>query len=136
MRFVRYSLVQIIAYGLDMGGFVLLYTHFQVDLLVANLVGKVLAGLFAFVAHRCFTFRVTETAGRGGQAVRYFTLLALNIPLSALVLSALLFMFPMVVVAKFFADVICVLITYWLSKRYIFLNGDASSSTVADGWGK
>lgn len=136
MRFVRYLLVQVLAYGLDMGGFVLLFAHFGVDPLVANVVGKVLAGLFAFVAHRSFTFGVAEAGGTGQRAVRYFTLLALNIPFSSLVLSAMLWAIPMAVVAKFVTDAICVFLTYWLSKRFVFLSGDAAASTVVDGRGE
>lgn len=136
MRFVRYLLVQVVAYGLDMGGFLLLFAYLGGDPLVANVVGKLMAGLFAFVAHRSFTFGVAGTGATGQQAVRYFTLLALNIPLSSLVLSVMLWVVPMAVVAKFVADVICVILTYWLSKRFVFLSGEAASSTVADGRGE
>lgn len=130
MRFARYLLVQILAYGLDMGGFVLLFTHLGIDPLVANMVGKVSAGSFAFAAHRSFTFGVREAGGNAQQAVRYFTLLALNIPLSALVLGAMLWVIPIAVVAKLMADVICVFLTYWLSKRFVFLGGDEAANVV------
>lgn len=136
MRFVRYLLVQVIAYGLDMGGFLLLFAFLGADPLVANVVGKLMAGLFAFVAHRSFTFGVADAGTAGHQAVRYFTLLALNIPLSSLVLSAMLWVIPMAVIAKFVADVICVIFTYWLSKRFIFLGGESASPTVAGGRGE
>lgn len=133
MRFARYLLVQIVAYGLDLGGFVLLFTYFVVDPLVANVTSKVIAGLFAFVVHRSYTFGVAGAGGTAQQAARYFTLLALNIPLSALMLSAMLRGIPMVVVAKFVADVFSVFLTYWLSKRFVFLSSNAPSSGVVDG---
>lgn len=136
MRFTRYLLVQVVAYGLDMGGFVLLFTYFDVHPLLANVIGKVLAGLFAFVAHQSFTFGVAAAGGTRRRAVRYFTLLALNIPLSALILSAMLWVIPMTVVAKFAADAIGVLLTYWLSKRFVFLSGDTSAPAVVAGRGK
>lgn len=134
MGFVRYLLVQVLAYGLDMGGFLLLFTRFGVDPLVANMASKVLAGLFAFFAHRNFTFDVATVGGKGQQAVRYFALLALNIPFSALVLGSILWVISMTVVAKFVADVICVFLTYSLSKRFVFFGvGVAKEGTFKDG---
>nr|BFD44631.1 hypothetical protein FFPRI1PSEUD_61300 [Pseudomonas sp. FFPRI_1] len=132
MRFVRYLLVQVLAYGLDMGGFVLLFTHFGLDPLLANMVSKILAGVFAFIAHRSFTFGMAEAGGTLQQAVRYFAVLALNIPLSALVLSAMLWLIPMTIVAKFIADIICVFFNYFLSKRFIFQGCDTPKSKAAD----
>ena len=44
MQFVRYLVIQVLAYGLDMGGFVLLFSHFGVDPLLANVICKLLAG--------------------------------------------------------------------------------------------
>lgn len=134
MHFVRYLLVQVLAYGLDMGGFVLMFTHFGVDPLMANMTSKVLAGLFAFVAHRNFTFDVSAAGSKARQAVRYFVLLALNIPISAVVLGAVLWMIPTTVLAKLVADVICVFVTYWLSKRYVFLSeGGGKEKFVKEG---
>jgi putative flippase GtrA len=136
MRFLRYLLVQVLAYGLDMGGFILLFTRFGIDPLVANMVGKMMAGLFAFVAHRSFTFGVAEAGGKIQQGVRYLALLAVNIPFSALALSATLWVTSMAVAAKFLADVICVLLTYWLSKRFVFSGGDVAAINVIDHQGK
>ena len=132
MRFVRYVMVQVVAYGLDMGGFLLLITYATMEPLPANVIGKVLAGLFAFVAHRSFTFGVSGTSGTRQQAIRYFTLLTLNIPLSTLLLGASLWLIPFAVAAKFVADVVLVLLTYWLSKRFIFLSGDASPPAIVE----
>lgn len=130
MQFVRYLLVQVLAYGLDMGGFVLLFGHFGVEPLIANIVGKILAGVFAFVVHRHFTFEVAEQGTSRQQGVRYFVLLGLNIPLSALVLDVVLRVIPIVVAAKFVADVISVIFTYWLSKRVVFVGGDSVKNNV------
>jgi putative flippase GtrA len=132
MRFVRYVMVQVVAYGLDMGGFLLLISWMAMEPVTANIIGKVLAGLFAFVAHRTFTFGVTGTSGTRQQALRYFTLLALNIPLSTLMLSVSLWLVPFAVVAKLIADIVLVVLTYWLSKRFIFLNGDISQPAIAE----
>lgn len=136
MRFVRYVLVQVVAYGLDMGGFVLFFSFFGVDPLLANVVGKVAAGLFAFAAHRTFTFGVAGAGGTGQQAVRYFALLALNIPISAAVLSVMLWAIPLPVAAKFAADVVCVFLSYSLSKHFVFLGANRAAPVVADGGGE
>jgi GtrA-like protein. len=96
------------------------------DLLFANMISKVLAGVFSFAAHRAFTFRVINAKGRAQQAVRYFTLLALNIPLSALILSAMLWITSMEVVAKILSDVLLVLISYAQSKFIIFKRNETS----------
>ena len=85
-----------------------------------------------FRSHRAFTFGATEVRA-GQQAVRYFALLALNIPLSAAVLTAILWVVTDPVVSKFFSDVICVAITYWLTKRYVFLHGGLVERTNSEG---
>jgi len=136
MQFIRYLLVQVLAYGLDMGGFIILLAHFDIAPLLANMVSKVLAGVFAFVAHRHFTFWVAKTGTREQQGVRYFVLLALNIPLSTLVLGVILWVIPMAVVAKFIADMICVVLTFWLSKRFVFIGSNPVKSNVDNGWGE
>ena len=52
--------------------------------------------------------------------MRYFILLALNVPLSALILSAMLLINPIEVVAKLLSDVILVLISFAQSKFIVF----------------
>lgn len=136
MQFVRYVLVQVITYGVDMGGFILLFSCFGVGPLLANMVSKVLSGFLAFVVHRSFTFGVAEAGIKVQQAVRYFALLTLNIPLSAQVLGIMLWVIPMAVAAKLVADMICVFLTYWLSKRFVFLGSDAVKSSVGNGRGE
>lgn len=81
-----------------------------IDPFLANMISKVVSGLFAFVTQCSFTFGV-EAGGKAQQEARYLTLLALNVPLAALVLSAMLWVIPMVVVVKLSADVICVFLT-------------------------
>jgi putative flippase GtrA len=120
MTFVRYGLVQLLAYGIDMGGFLLLLWAGVAGPLVANVVVKTAAGLFAFAAHRRFTFRTGERRNNLRQAVRYFALLALNIPLSSAVLALFLLYIPHPAVAKFMADVIIMAVTYWASKLVVF----------------
>jgi putative flippase GtrA len=136
MKFIRYLAVQVFAYGLDMGGFLLMTYFLETDVIIANVFGKIVAGVFAFFVHRNFTFGVADETNRGHQAARYFMLLVLNLPLSSAALSLMLLalnvsllsaalslvllIVPLPVLAKFIADVICIFVTFWLSKKYVF----------------
>lgn len=120
MKFVRYVAVQVLAYGLDMGGFLLLFDFFGTGPIIANFFGKIVAGVFAFFVHRSFTFGVTHEGRKTQQASMYFLLLALNVPISSAALSVVLLAISPAVFAKFIADVICVVATYWISKKYVF----------------
>lgn len=121
-QLTRYILVQTLAYCVDMGGFIVLLSCIGLNPLMATMISKGGAGIVAFIAHRAFTFRLSRAALDPRQALRYFTLLILNIPLTAIVLAALLWLIPMVVIAKFIADVACLLFTYWVSARFIFID--------------
>jgi putative flippase GtrA len=121
MKFLRYISVQLFAYVLDMGGFVLLLNTIHADPIAANIFGKVLAGLFAFIAHRNFTFNEARNENKGRQAGMYFLLLALNVPLSSAALSVVLWFILNPVSAKLISDVVCVAISYWASKRFVFV---------------
>lgn len=126
MEFARYVGVQLLAYVVDMGGFIAL-THLSLPPIWANGASKVLAGLFAFLAHRTFTFEGSTRHAAGGQAMRYWILLALNVPVSSAVLAALMMVLDSPVWSKFIADALCVLLTYWLTRKFVFLTSDASS---------
>lgn len=120
MTFLRYLAIQVLAYGIDMGAF-LLALHFSlVGPIAANVIAKLAAGGFAFAAHRHFTFSV---GGRGfikRQAMRYFLLLAVNVPIASALLALILLWIPVPAVAKFLSDVVGVAFTYILSKYFIF----------------
>lgn len=119
-QLTRYLFVGGLTYGADLGTFLLLLNFFGVDAILANLISKVLAGIFSFVAHRAFTFGVSDAEGRTQQAVRYFALLALNIPLSALMLSAIMWLTSMEIWAKVLSDVLLIMISYAQSKLIVF----------------
>jgi putative flippase GtrA len=120
MKFARYIAVQLIAYGLDMGGFLFMSSFFGAGTILSNISGKVVAGLFAFFAHRHFTFVATKEEKYGRQAGMYFAVLALNIPLSSAALMLVLLAVSPPALAKLIADAICVFLSYWLSKTYVF----------------
>lgn len=118
--FSRYVAVQLLAYAIDMGGFVLLTAAADAAPVLANIGGKVAAGCFAFLAHRRFTFGVHRHANARAQLVRYALLLAANIPASSLLLAWLLHWVDWDVAAKFVSDVICVVLTFAASRTLVF----------------
>ena len=127
MTFLRYLTIQVLAYGIDMGSF-LFALHFELlGPIAANVVAKLAAGGFAFVAHRSFTFDVAGADLIARQALRYFLILAANIPIASAILALILQWIPTPAIAKFLSDVICVAISYGLSKYFIF-NAVAKSS--------
>lgn len=118
-QFARYVGVQALAYGLDMGTFLVVLRVFGDHPLSANVAGKILAGSFAFVVHRYFTFRSVREHHRG-QAAKYLFLLALNLPLSTAVLSIVIRTGLSEPVCKIISDTVLLGITYWLSQRFVF----------------
>lgn len=86
----------------------------------ANVVAMLFAGFLAFILHRYLTFRVTEIVAMQGQAFRYFLFIALNLPLASVILALFLLWFPDLFVAKYISDVICIGLTFLVSKHLIF----------------
>lgn len=117
--FIKYGVIQLLAYGLDMGVFLLLVLLFKDEPILANIAGKLIAGVFAFFLHRHFTFKSTHGSGKA-QALRYFTLLAINVPVSSMVFTAGLYFINSPAPVKFASDVACVFLTYWISKLFVF----------------
>jgi putative flippase GtrA len=117
--FIVYVAVQIVAYGLDFGLFWLIVSHAAMNPIIANVAGKVLAGIFAFGAHKTFTFRASASGRTTHEALRYFLLLLFNIPLSSGLLTILLWFAPPYA-AKIAADVIGLGITFVLVRLIVF----------------
>ena len=120
MTFFRYIAVQILAYCIDIGMFWLMLAISAVSSVWANVLAKLVAGFFAFFLHRCFTFSLDQSVFAKGQAIRYFVLLSLNIPFALAVFVLFLLWVPDPFVVKLIADVICVGLTYYLNKCFIF----------------
>lgn len=119
MTFIRYGAIQVMAYALDMGAFLLLIALFGGHPILANIAGKGVAGVFAFFLHRHFTFQSTHGSSKA-QALRYFSLLAINIPVASALFSVGLYVVDSPASVKFACDVICVALTYWISKLFVF----------------
>lgn len=120
--FSRYLGVQIFAYAIDFGTFFLISSVAGGNPLYANVAGKILAGAFAFFAHRKVTFRLQGARGSNEQALRYVILLALNTPLATLILSLLMRVIEYPVVAKVISDAICIGLTFLISKHLVFVS--------------
>jgi putative flippase GtrA len=113
-------LIQVFAYGIDMGVFLFLIQFNLVGPISANIFSKLAAGCFAFVVHRRYTFNVAGASLMRRQAVRYFIVLAANVPVASALLVFILIWVPLPVVAKFLSDIVMVVLSYALSKKFIF----------------
>lgn len=116
----RYILVQLFAYTLELGGFSLILFFYAESIFLANIFAKILAGFFAFFSHRKFTFKCAKNQRAEYQGFKYFALLFLNAPISSYVMFAFSVFVTDWLLAKFFADVVCIFMTYLASKTLVF----------------
>lgn len=121
ISFVRYVAVGVIGYGLDLGLFLLLIGLAGQGAVAANVAAKIAAGIFAFLAHRHLTFDAAGEGGQARQAVLYAVLWFLNVPLATGLLAFLLWLGLPAVIAKVVADVVCVGLNFWVSRKFIFV---------------
>lgn len=119
---MRYTVIQLLAYSIDMGFFLVILQPAFFNYILANSISKCFAGIFAFVAHRRFTFHVNKKDSTRQQAIRYFLLLIFNIPISSVILALLLLLITNPAPAKLIADIICVFFSYGMSKYCVFIN--------------
>ena len=118
LTFTRYGLVQVLAYGVDMGSFLLLAR--LLPLFDAGALSRGIAGLLAFFCHKLFTFRQKDSGTTRREAVRYFVLLIVMMPLAAGLL--VLFSNSMdKVPAKILADALCIVISFLLTRTFVFI---------------
>lgn len=122
MIFTRYALVQVIAYIFDFGIFLTTLEYFD-DVIIANILSKCSAGFLGFMIHRRFTFRI-EGGPKKVQARRYALVLVLNIPLSTLLLSVFVLIITLPVIAKLFADIFILYLTFYVMKSFVFRLGE------------
>lgn len=120
MIFLRYTIIQLFAYLIDISVFSITLTQINFGPIGCNILSKIVAGSFALFAHRNFTFKVEKSAQTKKQAVSYFLLLGLNIPLSSMILSFFLLFIEWPIISKIISDLVCVLFSYLLCKIYIF----------------
>lgn len=132
LKLARYGLVGALAYATEMGVFLLIITFFADFPVLANIIGKIVAALLALPAHQRFTFEVAKNDRNRTQTIKYFTLLAVNLPISSIILSISLLIIPFVTLAKFIADIICIAITYWISSRYVFTHSNNEENITSE----
>ena len=120
MTFIRYVAVQLAAYAIDLGAFLLLVRDGPESAFFANVVAKVLAGTFAFFVHRMVTFRIQGGRWISSEAVRYGLLLLLNVPLTSFLLLGVLSVWPHAATAKIATDVMAIGFTYAMTRSLVF----------------
>jgi putative flippase GtrA len=117
---IRYVLVAILAYLVDIGVFALLFHAGLASISVANVIAKVATAVFGFFGHRYVTFQLSGSRGMAKEAIKYFTLAALYAPLTTALLLLLVPVFPTTTIAKIVADTIGVVASFTISKAFIF----------------
>lgn len=125
--FARYVGVQVVAYAIDISGF-LLFSIF-IGPVAANVLSKIGAGIFAFTVHRRVTFKVYGHSDGRIQLVKYALLLSLNVPVSSGLLMLLLKWLSPPVVAKILSDVFCVWLTFLASRYIVFIRSHPAGTT-------
>jgi putative flippase GtrA len=116
---LRYAAVMGVGYAVDLGVYFALFAGFAVPPLWANAAAKLVSSVVSFFAHRQFTFAATDSSACA-QAAKYFSLVALNVPLSSAVLAGVLWLWPNPYWGKIAADVLMVCITFVQTKFLVF----------------
>lgn len=119
MVLARYNLVQVLAYGLDYGVFWLVLALAPGQLVAANVASKLAAGVFAFVLHKYVTFQKRGTGRIVRELALYFALLGGNTVVATALLGVLTAFLPPLA-AKPVADVLCMAVTFVLTKVFVF----------------
>lgn len=108
-----------------MGTFVLLHRVFEASVISSNILGKIVAGCFAFMSHRHITFSIARQGPLLPQFIRYSILLVANSLTSSALLALLLTLFSLPVAAKIVADTILIAVSFSLSKSVVFRGAKA-----------
>ena len=121
-RLSTYAVGQGLAYGIDFGTFSLMALALGEARPVAfNLVSKSLSALFAFFFHQRFSFPDADRGLKWTAVASFVALLAINMGLTSSLLWALRAYAPLpLLVCKFIADLIGVLVTFLLMRTFGF----------------
>ncbi|SNS23671.1 Putative flippase GtrA (transmembrane translocase of bactoprenol-linked glucose) [Noviherbaspirillum humi] len=119
---IRYLIVAVFAYVIDMGGFYILIKS-GIDPVVANVAVKVLAAICGFFMHRRFTYRIEGREAMAAHARKYFGLALAYTPASSVVLFLIMLVLPQPVYAKAISDVLLFVATYWITTKFTFTKG-------------
>lgn len=119
-KFFRYILVQVSAYVIDMGLFMVVVFLLPERLAIANFCGKVFAGVYAFIFHKYFTFKSVVGGGGKAEALRFILLNVFTFFMS----TFFLLLFTPYIMDTFFskllADAICIGLTFLLANKLVY----------------
>lgn len=118
-RFIRYFVVAILAYVIDLGGYGLLI-NYGIFAPLANMVVKIFAAIFGFFMHRMVTYQLRGAVGIRSHAIKYFGLVLIYTPTSSLVLYFLLMVMSSQILAKIIADIVLFVATYAFTTCFVF----------------
>lgn len=119
LKFIKYNIVQLAAYGIELVVFFSCLFVFPNSLVGSNIAAKSSAGLFAFFAHKHFTFQKKGNKEIRKEALRYILVLLANTAFGSLLLVLLADVIPSSV-AKPISDVITVGLTFILTHNIVF----------------
>lgn len=120
MVFIRYLNGQFFVYLVDMSVFWILVKLMTIKPLLSNVIGKIVALLFAFTIHKNLTFGISGNKELQKQILRFLFVFWINTILSSFLLTFVLHFLKQSVLAKLFLDICFFIPNYWLCKRYIF----------------
>lgn len=124
MPLVAYTIVQIAGMSVDYVAFILLVEFGLISPLLANAIGKCIGVIVAFNGHRRLTFRESAMKKNASsifmQALKYSSMLPLNIVASSILLSLILSSGFIPAVAKIFSDLITFVLFFAANKYLVF----------------
>ena len=121
---VRYLIVALLAYLIDMGGYYCLLI-LDAHPVSANIIVKILAAICGFFMHRRFTYQIAGDDDKMAHATKYFGLALIYTPISTFVLFLLMLVFPNPIFAKAVSDILLFLITFWITTKFAFARKNA-----------
>lgn len=117
---VRYLVVGVLIYTIDMLSFIFAFYLLGINEIFANSFAKIFAGSLGFFLHKKITFQVNTLESSAVQQYRYLLLLLLT-SISSI---GLFYYIQMIiwnpVVSKFISDIIIVILSYLISKQWVF----------------
>ena len=117
---VRYLMVGVLIYTIDMLSFVFSFYLLGLNELIANGFAKILAGILGFLLQKKFTFKINKNKDNAIQKYRYITLLFSTVLISVFLFYFILMIIRNPVVAKFISDILIVILSFLISKQWVF----------------
>ncbi|TBO34534.1 GtrA family protein [Aquabacterium lacunae] len=116
----RYFCVMLMGYAVDLLGFLFLFKVLGIDAVPSSAISKALSSICSYFAHAIFTFRGKPGAISHASAAKYFFVVAINVPLSSLMLYFIDLVIASGVVSKISSDILMLLVTYVQTKFMVF----------------